>query len=486
MAKQGTMGKKVYCTYWIQTGNCNYMQEGCKYKHEIPKDEETRRAIGFREFPNWPREELPIQSKPAPALHKSWRRQDGKHEGSGGPGRANRAASSPAAAARRAPNVLARGNSQATAGSSAQAHATAHPTPNVLARGNSQATAGASAQVPAANPHYNPSAAVFTAPQQHFPNQVSHMAQQRLFSQGGQPFLGNGAAENFQHRPAQNNTLPPSYNQSASQANDGGRSGSSTPPKQPPISRPTNVGQSPVGQQQNNNAPSVRRVAPDHHIVTKVSGASGIPSTAQNNARPVYSGMPNNWNPQTNAPTSMDISFIAPPSADSTRSGSQALYTPNYTSSASATPTPNVNNAFSNLNGNTTSDGRVGTPAHNNGNSFANNGNVPVVKGRGPVQYGRNSPAPSHSSARNPVQAFTAADESDATSITSPPVYHRVLFREPGQSEFVTNPPEPKNKVATGPKKHAKKSHAANKGKSAQSKMSGNGYDLLGDVNDQQ
>lgn len=460
MANKGTIGKKVYCTYWIQTGNCNYMQEGCKYKHEIPKDEETRRAIGFREFPNWPREEMPI--RPATALHKSWRRQDGKHEFPGSSGPSHRGVAAPAAA---------------------------NGTPSVLPRSNSQPSAGPSAQTAAAgNMQYNPKVNGFTAPHQHFPTHVNSMVQQRAFSQGGPPFLGNGAAENYQQRQPQNNASPPSYTQSATQMLNGGRSGSSTPPKQPPISRPTNLGQSSVHQQHNNTGMTTRRVAPDHHIGNRANGTAGGNTSAasgnpaQINPRPVYSGMHNNWNPQTNAPTSMDISFIAPPS-ESTRSGSHTVYTPNFTpDSASATPTVNNGNAFANLNRHVKPGSRAGTPAHINSNAFANNGNA-SVKGRGPVHFGRNSPNASTASANHPMQTSTVAEESDATSITSPPVMHRVFFPEPGQPEYVTNTPEPKTgKAAHGAKKHGKKAHgAANGGKSAKNKMSGNGYDLLVD-----
>lgn len=218
--------------------------------------------------------------------------------------------------------------------------------------------------------------------------------------------------------------------------------------------------------------------------MNRASGISGGAAAklsgkqAQNNARPSYSGMPNNWNPQTNAPTLMDISFIAPPS-ESTRSGSQPVYTPNYTPiSASAAPIPKVGNAFGSLNGNATSDSRAGTPAHYNGNSFANNNNNDVrVKGRGPVQFGRDSPVSTDAG-------------SDAVSITSPPPRHRVFFREPGQPEFVTNPPEIKSsqngKAAHGAKKHVKKVHATNGGKSVKGNMSGNGYEVLADMHDQQ
>ena len=44
--------KKEFCTYWIRTGECDYMQQGCLYKHEMP-DMETLRKIGFRSYPAW-------------------------------------------------------------------------------------------------------------------------------------------------------------------------------------------------------------------------------------------------------------------------------------------------------------------------------------------------------------------------------------------------------------------------------------------------
>ena len=45
--------KKEYCSYWIRKGECDYTQSGCKYKHEVPVDEETRQRIGIREIPRW-------------------------------------------------------------------------------------------------------------------------------------------------------------------------------------------------------------------------------------------------------------------------------------------------------------------------------------------------------------------------------------------------------------------------------------------------
>ena len=80
----GVYGKKRYCTHWIRTGNCDYMQEGCKYLHVIP-DEETCLQIGIRDPPLWNKEELatpaPIKSPPhgrsrTGGSAKSWRRTE--------------------------------------------------------------------------------------------------------------------------------------------------------------------------------------------------------------------------------------------------------------------------------------------------------------------------------------------------------------------------------------------------------------------------
>nr|OQO22298.1 hypothetical protein B0A51_10213 [Rachicladosporium sp. CCFEE 5018] len=44
--------KKVYCTHWIRHGECDYTQQGCLYKHEMP-DKATLESIGFRTVPRW-------------------------------------------------------------------------------------------------------------------------------------------------------------------------------------------------------------------------------------------------------------------------------------------------------------------------------------------------------------------------------------------------------------------------------------------------
>ncbi|KAL8633614.1 hypothetical protein Q9189_000562 [Teloschistes chrysophthalmus] len=52
-AKAGLVpGKKVYCTHWIRTGECDFIQQGCLYKHEMP-DGATLKAIGYHALPPW-------------------------------------------------------------------------------------------------------------------------------------------------------------------------------------------------------------------------------------------------------------------------------------------------------------------------------------------------------------------------------------------------------------------------------------------------
>lgn len=45
--------KKGYCMFWLRRGECDYMQKGCRYLHEMPVDKETREKIGLRKIPEW-------------------------------------------------------------------------------------------------------------------------------------------------------------------------------------------------------------------------------------------------------------------------------------------------------------------------------------------------------------------------------------------------------------------------------------------------
>ncbi|EGE80430.1 C-x8-C-x5-C-x3-H zinc finger protein [Blastomyces dermatitidis ATCC 18188] len=57
-----TTPKKEYCSYWIRRGECDYAQQGCLYKHDMPRDAETLGRLGLRDIPRWYREKYKVKS----------------------------------------------------------------------------------------------------------------------------------------------------------------------------------------------------------------------------------------------------------------------------------------------------------------------------------------------------------------------------------------------------------------------------------------
>jgi hypothetical protein len=53
--KVPNMNKKEWCSHWIRHGECNFTQQGCIFKHEMP-DNLTLNNIGFRCVPDWYKE----------------------------------------------------------------------------------------------------------------------------------------------------------------------------------------------------------------------------------------------------------------------------------------------------------------------------------------------------------------------------------------------------------------------------------------------
>jgi hypothetical protein len=49
-------GIKEYCSYWLRHGECDYAQQGCLYRHEVPLDRSTLEKLGLRDIPRWYRE----------------------------------------------------------------------------------------------------------------------------------------------------------------------------------------------------------------------------------------------------------------------------------------------------------------------------------------------------------------------------------------------------------------------------------------------
>ncbi|KAL2821942.1 hypothetical protein BJX63DRAFT_175629 [Aspergillus granulosus] len=54
--------KKEYCSYWIRHGECDYQQQGCLYKHEMPLDRSMLEKLGLRDIPRWYREKYNVPS----------------------------------------------------------------------------------------------------------------------------------------------------------------------------------------------------------------------------------------------------------------------------------------------------------------------------------------------------------------------------------------------------------------------------------------
>ena len=48
-----TTGVKRYCSHWCRTGECDYMQQGCKYYHIMPQTADGLQAVGLRKIPQW-------------------------------------------------------------------------------------------------------------------------------------------------------------------------------------------------------------------------------------------------------------------------------------------------------------------------------------------------------------------------------------------------------------------------------------------------
>ncbi|KAJ5172934.1 hypothetical protein N7492_005527 [Penicillium capsulatum] len=54
--------RKLYCSYWIRHGECDYQQQGCLFKHEMPTDPAMLEKLGLRDIPRWYREKHGVAS----------------------------------------------------------------------------------------------------------------------------------------------------------------------------------------------------------------------------------------------------------------------------------------------------------------------------------------------------------------------------------------------------------------------------------------
>ncbi|KIW89586.1 uncharacterized protein Z519_09742 [Cladophialophora bantiana CBS 173.52] len=56
------VGQKVYCSYWLRNGECNFAQQGCMFKHVMPLKLEVLEVLGFRDLPDWYRKTYKVGS----------------------------------------------------------------------------------------------------------------------------------------------------------------------------------------------------------------------------------------------------------------------------------------------------------------------------------------------------------------------------------------------------------------------------------------
>ncbi|KAJ6014534.1 Zinc finger CCCH-type [Penicillium herquei] len=55
-------GRKEYCSYWIRHGECDYQQQGCLFKHEMPLEPDMLESLGLRDIPRWYRDKHGLRS----------------------------------------------------------------------------------------------------------------------------------------------------------------------------------------------------------------------------------------------------------------------------------------------------------------------------------------------------------------------------------------------------------------------------------------
>ena len=490
----GTLGKKVYCTYWIRTGNCNYMQEGCKYKHEIPPDDETRLAIGVRTYPTWPREDPVTAPRPPPIkvfqvlkpeIQGSWRRQeaaDAQVKSSG----------SQKTFLRTAPlesSVPNSGSSQTQSSASPPAKFSGSRQPmNLPSR--------PPPQIAAANAD------------QHFPSYANHSVQQNARAQDGRPVIVRDSA---QFRAAAATTA-------------GSHSGQSThiapqPLHPQPASLFTKINPRPATMQQSTGhlstaqpeAGKMQILSPPKYKANPFAQrtASGLQSQANGNAHndsvsdvrsanlkartssspPPY--MPiqasNGMSDGNGQPLSAGRRVTASThnGGDNADSSSSHINTPVSSSNngivqANDNADNNLENDSANPRAPATTTSTVGTnPPRISGfkGRFSLSGMDPAIihesRGRTPVSIKARDSRLFDPNAPSDFKSNNAASESEShhnshqtsrSALDSPPPVHRRLFRAPGEEEFVVNSTEDASaKPPRSIKKHASRSFGGSK-----------------------
>jgi len=58
-ATPGVFQRKIYCSHWLRTGECDFTQQGCEFLHVMP-DPETLKRLQYRTYPRWYCEKMNI------------------------------------------------------------------------------------------------------------------------------------------------------------------------------------------------------------------------------------------------------------------------------------------------------------------------------------------------------------------------------------------------------------------------------------------
>ncbi|KAL6721373.1 hypothetical protein ACLMJK_000476 [Lecanora helva] len=461
----GTLGKKVYCTYWIRTGNCNYMQEGCKYKHEIPPDDDTRLAIGVRTYPTWPREDpvtaprpppvgvSPVPQVPMPPLQRpSWRRDEAKGAHAAGPRLSNRTNQSPAPVG--APESNASHAAQSSQGTDSRA-----PRPKAESvRPQPQfAAANADQHFPSSSNYVNNQQSNNNAPRTNSAQPGRHH-QKEAPAKAASP--NRPSATNVHH------PQPVNSSNSAQQRSFPAQHAPSSHPGSETANTASQPYRNPFSQRMASGANArmdAQTQTPNSPAGPSASGAAMPTGGAKfaNRAPPYMAvrpqGRANDFNTR---PGAKDPSSSV---QSSTRAGSMAAET---STSRMNTPTSSNSNAHGAFNGNADTSNTAdpfsgGIPTNASAhtfdvNSFArNNNSAPFpftgldpaiiaarthspsnVKGYGSVLYDPKADTTTSTSDNGSNQ--NPSSEGSASLSDSPPLHYRRLFRAPGEPEYVS------------------------------------------------
>lgn len=474
------------------------MQEGCKYKHEIPPDDDTRLAIGVRTYPTWQREdpvELPRPVKTSevqkPALQQSWRRQD--HRGP------RPETSAPENSSQRPVPPQGLTND----GDNPQTQAA---TPSQVLPATSSGSSTQKQPMHRATQHndYLDTSQPTVAP--------NHKVQKFPHGQAGNHRYHN-AEGHYQSGSTTTNLrdsarIPPVMSHAQAMTHMDTNASQRSPAYPPPVSHPVHTSNAyPHGipSPQMNGGAFSHGTAYQHnqnHPTTTIHNKGNSPSSGSSSydfvpkssdpnyiSNPTFSAgeaprdlnLPHYTNTDTRAANRRVNGTVAPTDIRHGKLPDRTLYTPTNSDAYPRSPFGRFDNKAGN-NGYANTAFRANTPLTANTSRFSHlRGNAPSFPDTSgpimaPIGTRPSSRILSTTTAPQDISANTdgssdgevtvkssasTQDRSKGSSSSnpfSPPVQHRRMFRKPGEAEYVTNEPEKvqKKKSSPGGRKHHK------------------------------